>query len=165
MIPEPPFRIVQQFPSGNVRALRSDHMKKTISPFLWCSLLIVLIPSVIAYMDFSNRAWHEKTETKTTSATVTSTDPDFHNTANYQYIVKGKVYQTGQAGWAGLVSVGQVVPVHYNPDNPAQHTLGNFAHTSISSPLFGFIAIDLMILWCFYLIFIRRKKKRAPEAG
>jgi hypothetical protein len=138
----------------------------TKSPLLWILLLIVTlvaVPSFLFYLDTTNESQREQTETEITQATIISTEIDNHDNADYQYTVAGKIYTSGEFGWADRVRPGDSVILHYNPKDPSQHSLGEHHPESAFSYFRGFAIIDFAILWFSYLVYRGLTKLSTPE--
>jgi len=128
-------------------------IKRPLVLILWIILLLVGVPSFLIYLDTSNELRREQTETEVTQATIISTEIFNHDNANYKYTVAGKVYASGEFGWADRVKPGDSVTLHYNPKKPSQSNLGKWCPKSFSYYVQGFIMIDIFIIFLLYLVY------------
>ena len=119
---------------------------------------LAIVQAFLIYLENAHRLWQVTHLTGTTQATITSQDFSFHNTAHYQYAVDGKVYQSGSAGWASDVRVGESLVIHYDPNQPWNNLLGNFSSPVPIGFLVKLVLVDIAALSIILLTYNARKK-------
>ena len=120
--------------------------------FIWLIMAVVIVIGVGSLNWVSYRRL--VTRGVSTSATVLELLPNNHNTVRYEYQVAGRTFRGRMQSWGPnppleQLSVGQVVIVYYDPEQPGESVLGDpkpiFKNETISIALAAVVFPSILV--------------------
>jgi hypothetical protein len=135
--------------------LKATRLISKILPGFFLIVLTGVVGAVLLdvpkFYGLSNRA-------RVINGAVTAKEPENHMSVWFEYNVDGQMFRSaGRAGDIGksfeTIQIGEIVPVYYDPLNPAACTMGK-PDRYLESSLFGtgFILVGVTILFLIFMI-------------
>jgi hypothetical protein len=99
----------------------------------------------------------------TTTGTITSIEPQFHNSANFKYEVAGIEYRgTANGPATSGLQPGSTIIVHYDLNDPAVCVVGNHSPPSFSQNLIGIgVIVTILVITLIGFYYIARDSRRS----